>query len=304
MKSSLRRSSLTTRNLSNYTNSQPQAHADNRYWESYLVRYLLPTVVGAALVWILLWQIPDSYGLPNILTKKASVDTTFLLLLGLAGFVYCYLSSSLVLVMHYGRWKGWSDDKNSLRLFSGHPATLKQRLKTVLNSTAGTALVASVIFGAVLFGFIKLIITNGVSASINLNDLYFMMVALFAVAWQWVTTWQVMTQKHEMYAFYKALASARSQAGNYDYVESYRHLREHGNAFFIVLAEILFFFYLYVGIKLILPERQPIFPAMQIAIGTILLVAWIIPGVYAWHLGTALELQLAREHSKAPPHAP
>lgn len=279
-------------------------HADTRFWENYLVRYFLPTVIGAVLVWILLWQIPDSYGLPALLTKKTTIDSTFLALIGLAGFVYCYLSSSLVLVMHYGRWKGWSDDKTNLQLINGRRTPWKLRLKTAANTTAGSLFLAALLSSVFLLGSIQLVVTNNLSVLINLDDVYLMEAALFAVAWQWVIACQVFAQRAEMYAFYKALTNARSQTGHNGFVESYRHLREHGNAFFIVLAEILFFFYLYVGIKLILPEVPWKSPAIQMTVGALFTVAWILPGVYAWHLGTTLELQLAREKSKENHHAP
>lgn len=304
MQSSFRRNSISIRHLNSSNNSQSQVPTNTRYWENYLVRYFLPTVVGAILVWILLWQIPESYGLPNVLTKRASIDSTFFALIGLAGFVYCYLSSSLVLVMHYGRWKGWSDDKANLQLFNGRRTPWKLRVKTAANTTVGSLLLAALLSSVFLLGSIQLVVTNNLSVLINLDDVYLMEAALFAVAWQWVIACQVFAQRTEMYTFYKALTNARSQTGYNGFVESYRHLREHGNAFFIVLAEILFFFYLYVGIKLILPETPWKSPALQMTFGALFTVAWILPGVYAWHLGTALELQLAKENPKGDRHAP
>lgn len=79
--------------------------------------------------------------------------------------------------------------------------------------------------------------------------------------------------------FYHKLATDRAGKGDdakvEEYVQSYRHLREHGNAFLIILMEVT------------------LAAAMYAAESTILLfnlvVIWILPATFSWFLGTWLE---------------
>jgi hypothetical protein len=61
------------------------------------------------------------------------------------------------------------------------------------------------------------------------------------------------------------------------YVESYRHLREHANAFSIILMEIVLAFVL-----ASLPGRM----------WAVLVLVWIAPASFCWLLGTELEAKL------------
>ena len=84
--------------------------------------------------------------------------------------------------------------------------------------------------------------------------------------------------------FYRDLATARSKGmpekdkpptPGMEYLTSYRHLREHGNAFLIVLLEGLLAYTLFHS-----PSRS---------CATIILVLWLLPAATVWLLGTVLE---------------
>lgn len=276
----------------------PSIHADVRYWENYLVRYLLPTVVGAALVWILLWQIPEAYDLPAILKKRHPIDSTFLILIGFAGFVYCYVSSSLVLGMHYGRWTGRSLDGGERRFRMGDRLSWTKTHKYLRNSPTGTVLWTLVVATVLFFVSVKWLAVTNLIAFIQPDDAVLLAIAVMAIAWQWTKAGQALSRRHDMYTFYKALVRARSQSAHSDYIESYRHLREHGNAFFIVFAELFFFAYLCIAIKLLFPSHGHADPTAQIWTSIVLISAWIFPGVVAWFLGTELELRLVATETR------
>src|SRR5262245_60943118 len=76
----------------------------NRWWESYLVRYLMPSIAGVAIVtW--LTNISDS-GLRQLLwlpRPTQSLDTPVLVLLFLYGNLFCYVASYPVLCFHATR---------------------------------------------------------------------------------------------------------------------------------------------------------------------------------------------------------
>lgn len=82
------------------------------------------------------------------------------------------------------------------------------------------------------------------------------------------------TASHE---YYEKLSKARAsdKADRQEYKESYRHLREHGNAFFILVFEGV------LGVVLVgLPNA---------AFALICLLIWIVPSAFVWLHGTLLE---------------
>ena len=69
-----------------------------------------------------------------------------------------------------------------------------------------------------------------------------------------------------------------SQNYNTVYLESYKHLREHGNTFLIIIFEILLAILLY-QIK-------------DLTTFTIVIVLWILPAAFIWQFGNFLESKL------------
>lgn len=278
-------------------------HNDVRFWENYLVRYLLGSIVGGALVWILLWQIPDTYSLPPILTRRATVDSTFLALIGFAGFAFCYVSSSLVLAMHYGRWIGQSLDRSVHQFNVGDQLSWGETRKYLRNSPAGTLLWTLGLAIALFYGSVKWLSASNLIAFIQPDDAVLLIIAVLAIAWQWTKVGQALSRRQDMHSFYEALVRARSRSTHSDYIESYRHLREHGNAFFIVFAELFFFAYLCIAVRLMFPSHGHVSQTAQTWIGIVLTSAWIFPGLIAWFLGTELELCMVAAESKQSQYA-
>lgn len=77
--------------------------------------------------------------------------------------------------------------------------------------------------------------------------------------------------------YYGKLTKARadSSLGSSEYVESYKHLREHANAFLIVLFE--------AALGLILYFSESLFTSIAV------LVLWISPAAIIWFFGNLLE---------------
>ncbi|MBE3650927.1 hypothetical protein [Paenibacillus polymyxa] len=84
-----------------------------------------------------------------------------------------------------------------------------------------------------------------------------------------------------IYKYYNQLAEHRAKREKNDaikeYVESYKHLREHGNAFFIVLMEII------LGVLLFWFPKIIIISVIGI---------WVVAGALVWFIGTYLERKL------------
>jgi hypothetical protein len=88
--------------------------------------------------------------------------------------------------------------------------------------------------------------------------------------------------RKKIFNYYTKLSinrSARSSdEATREYVESYKHLREHGNAFFIVLLELIFGFMLY----------------KFNGVGMLILIAvWVSVSASVWVIGTRLEIKFA-----------
>jgi hypothetical protein len=76
--------------------------------------------------------------------------------------------------------------------------------------------------------------------------------------------------------FYLDLGKARSvDHRRSEYVETYRHLREHSNAYAILVLELL--------LAVVLANAHT-----RKTLG-LLLIIWLLPAVYCWFVGTLLE---------------
>ncbi|MEK3776639.1 hypothetical protein MHB85_19255 [Paenibacillus sp. FSL K6-4396] len=177
---------------------------EQRWWEFYLVRYFVGTVVGTIIVLLLVFG--EGSNVKDILVKvdafKVSVNNfqmVHLWLYGFLGLAFCYIASGPILLFHAIRGFVYKDNR-----------------------------------------------------------------------------------ERDIYKYYEQLAEHRAKREKNDaikeYVESYKHLREHGNAFFIVLMEII------LGILL--------FWFSKIAI-IIVIVIWVLAGAYVWTIGTYLERKLS-----------
>jgi hypothetical protein len=92
-----------------------------------------------------------------------------------------------------------------------------------------------------------------------------------------------LARSRSLFEFYDLLDKRRSSRG--ELVKSYRHLREHGNSFFIVFLEI--------ALAVVLFQTQKIVPAkptwyLEVA-WLAALAVWIAPAVFVWLISTIFE---------------
>ena len=228
-------------------------------WGYYYLRYFVGAIVGAGLL-VGLWM-----GSPVLQTfphTRPPTDQEWLNLaasitaLGTAGLAYCYIASAPILLMHGFRL-----------LFSP-----KKWFWSVLR----VAFVLTVILlGAIVWHF-------GPTTPISLQRAQRLRSLLYvpyglAVALQILCLLSVGLAPARN--LYNGLAHQRARAINErwvgEYVESYRHLREHGNALLIILMEVILAAALYAADTLIRFFT--------------LAVIWIIPAAFSWFFGTWLE---------------
>jgi hypothetical protein len=192
-----------------------------------------------------------------------SLDATRLTMLAVYGLVYCYVASAPILVFHSGR-------------FLIRPEI---RLRSIFKSKVFYACaLLPIIFGALA----RLIGDKG-----NWFALTAFAVTLL-LELQVVTVCRSVIGSAKLFRFYKRLAEHRKTNG--EIVESYRHLREHGNSFFIVFLEIALGVVLFQASKLAPEDRC----SKGLALGLVevyllVFVAWIMPAVCVWLISTLLE---------------
>lgn len=247
----------------------------SRWWEFYIVRYALGTVFGVLIVNLLAKSggtIPFPEGNVSELTKSEGLP----LLLGY-GLAYCYLASAPILVFHAARF--------SLRI-SG--IRFSEVIVAVVSAVAAGSW-ATYADGWVESKELRLLTTVAIAA------------ILFVILLQWLALIRTASGTEEMWEFYRELDRRRRIKENRELVDSYRHLREHGNAFFVVFLELV------LGLGLYVVNRVSVFhsvvaPSAEGAttglIQTLILVLlWIVPGAYVWTIGCVLERKFGKDNS-------
>lgn len=120
--------------------SEPKS-SNNRWWESYLVRYLSGSIIGSICVFSIVlfflyrygFDLNDFKSIFNVFKRKDFPVSIIFIVLIISGLTYSYLISSPITVFHYGRagqgffekqvrfiWLGWSGFLLSYILFSGN----------------------------------------------------------------------------------------------------------------------------------------------------------------------------------------
>jgi len=219
----------------------------------------------------------NSFGMAGLYVSNLAVGPHTLL--AAYGLVYCYIASAPVLVFHAGRFL--------LKLGT----TSRTRIKWL-----GLCLFLPVVVA---------IVTHVLSSSRPAAErvLYFgSFSALAAILWlQVVVVYRTLFNNTELYSFYARLAARREEAIG-EIKDSYRHLREHGNSFFIVFLEGVLALVLF-GATTLTPFSLGAISVTANAVVLVILVAWILPSVFVWVIATVLERRFSESAADqaAPP---
>ncbi len=95
--------------------------SNNRWWESYLVRYFLGFVVGAICIAIIVGHsglVPGSMFIANETQRVVANEskygvTSIVIAVALLGLAYCYVASTPITVLHAGRYRKGAADRLS-----------------------------------------------------------------------------------------------------------------------------------------------------------------------------------------------
>jgi hypothetical protein len=231
-----------------------------RWWENYLVRYFVGTAVGAAIIIILLDSSLSSF--KSIVFSSSTKDSTvkdvnpWVLVAG--GLAYCYFASAPMLTLHATRAQ--------LGLVE-----MRHRWNRVV------VLISTIVTLTLGFKFLFKVEWTTIGA---------LELLLFSVIFG--TQIVLLIEAHRqsfrpIQLFYENLSQQRSAGADdlktSEYIESYRHLREHANAYAIIVLELV----LALVLSAVHADWQKV---------TVLLL-WVAPSGYCWLIATVLEARFA-----------
>lgn len=241
-------------------NLETKKASSDRWWEFYFVRYFVGSVIGGAIVFYLNSKAGSALTgaiIPNV-DDISKLDAHLVLMLAAMGLAFCYLASAPVLVLHATR---------SVFL-------------TANTKTFGRSLLYAFALALVLSTLVYWRLENP-----DVGIFFAVLLLSLVLCFQLVPIYFALQAEGDItHAYYKTLTKARSNPTTdaIEYVESYKHLREHGNAFFIVFFEVVLGFLLWAV------------PQGNYAI--LVLFLWIIPAVLVWFVGSILEYRYSNDY--------
>jgi len=244
----------------------PQSNTEensSRFWEFYAVRYSIGAVLGALILFLL---VKKNQSLSDFVFIKAGepidlIEVGIFLALGL---LYAYLSSAPMLVLHAGRFlipKGSNSASKSL-----------------------TFILLNLITPIAFYYF------STIPSAPTLAICPFVFLASLVLSGQGAIIFNCHSKRSELFAFYKNLSINRSYAKG-GFVDSYRHMREHGNAFAIVLFEIVLAMLMFATTVYMTIQNNGYSPdTFELAtyLGIVIMV-WITPAALIWLVACYIE---------------
>jgi len=233
----------------------------SRWWDHYYVRYFVGSVFAVPLMLALskaeaLESLVDGIGNSKLLNATV---------LGAAGLAFCYVASAPILLLHATR--AHRSNANQARI----PVGWGTRFFAIGTMALAIALGAWIV--------------HGVAKPIE-NPTWLGFVPFLAVA---VTQGALIlrTPTAAIVEFYRHLAVERAHDPKQElgrkrkeYIQSYRDMREHGNALLILVME---------GVL-----TAALLQANNLSILLAMLVLWVMPAALVWFVATDLEAHLDR----------
>jgi hypothetical protein len=269
---------------------------NNRWWENYLVRYFVPSIAGMVLVGIIATQQQENIAklLPRFLiTEINKFETAHLVLWLLLGTLYCYIASYPILCFHATRVLDFqripADDKD-IKDITG--LSTKNEL---LNPYLWTAVYALAIYAIYIF-FKEYFFDLGLICTIlfALLQMYRLYKAYSSLG---LFTRKTVVKKTAAYAYMLVLSNKRgpdtedSDSDDQNKtvsrprvdIDSYKHLREHGNTAFIIFLEVAIFPSAYWCVKN--------FKVWELAL---LIGVWVFPAMLTHYFAQHLEFSFSQ----------
>jgi len=259
----------------------------NRWWENYLVRYLMPSLGGMILIRII-FEIGDGKYKKFVpaftITDSQFFSSAHLIIWFICGSFFCFLASYPILVFHVTRVIDFKEEGTKVARIYFNPY-----LHTLI---FGILSLSSAYFNCISLAYVAVI--------------FYMLIQIARLAFCFFKQDKFKTQRERIsfsYAYLVKLSKRRSTIENKetikdndedegsstteirsnrdkDIADSYRHLREHGNTAFIILLEIFLTPIVLVAIS------SESYAGLHLGL---LISLWILPSVFIYWFGQHLE---------------
>ncbi len=275
-----------------------------RWWEYYAVRYLMPSVAGVAIVnWVCSYSHSGLRVLLSLPPTDQRLDTASLTLLFLYGNLFCYVASYPVLVFHATRVLDFADDTWPHALPDGYIATTLLAVAGFLATLAPedcryvAAFLLASLFAVVqlwrlwmiFFSRIDVAGCHGVDGSPGMVSYAYGY--SYALARRRGKSTETKTQTTATTGSAdddldddEQVTTTRRVLWHKDYMDTYRHLREHGNSAFIFLLELGLAALVYCVVT-----KSGKSAEQQLSAVGILFAIWAIPAVFVHLIAQHLE---------------
>jgi hypothetical protein len=285
-----------------------QASMSPRWWEAYLVRYLVGTPVGGLCILVLSHKIVE--GAPGYshfhssfveaLSKGAvSVSPTAAIVFGVLALVYCYVASAPITVIHASRmfrdaWFNRLPRFSWLALFAVLVITVHYIVVGSFQgrgSPRGPAYFAifAMAMPALWVLFAQVLCVMRLHLDETPKSHIYRRLCLLLTTLR--TDDLPPEQRGQFTSYYEALVRAREKASGMR--ETYTHLREHANSIFITVFEISLASLLFVTL-----DRAPKDVLVRIVLVVCVLLVWLLPNVFMWAQANRLEAKLVSDHAR------
>lgn len=281
---------------------------ERRWWESYLVRYLIGTPIGVICVLAIIHRM--LYGLPQFEKLHAllldptaghvSLNAASAVVLGVLGLVYCYIASAPISIIHAtrmfrGEWFNRAPRYSWLLLFAviagvvyrlgmlsqpGEPIRSAQQLADI--SILLLAFPALWIVFAQVLCIMRLHLDEPLVGGTIVSKLYRRVCLLVVRFGREDFEPKELGQYTD---FYWRVAIERDK--HVGLRETYTHLREHSNSVFIVLFEISL-----ASLMVWTLSHMPNDAFVRAIAAVLVLFLWLLPNVFLWNQANRLERSL------------
>ena len=289
-----------------------------RWWENYLVRYLMPSIAGAAIVnWLVASAHPDIRQLLLLEVGSQGVQAPTLALLFLYGNLFCYVSSYPILGFHVTRVIDFEHGVWRHSLWDGYVSTLLLACVALFLSTLtdGNSCADKFLpFAAVLaFDGLQLYRIKLALSPVHMDGVDGPVSRLFAYAHtlsrrrgvveELRVTKQLSKDQEDRDTrdrFDEETEWQKRSIWRREFVDTYRHMREHGNSAFIFVLELTLAATSYVVLKTHNTDAAPV----QLSLLAILLGLWAMPAIFIHFVGQHIERRFSWYDRRAVPHEP
>lgn len=273
-----------------------------RWWENYLVRYLMPSIAGAAIVaWLTDIAGHDLKALLLMELGNGGLQTPTLLTVFLYGNLFCYIASYPILGFHVTRVIDFHGDANSNIFLNGYISTIMLGIIALVLSVIIIDPLVLKVFPFIfvtLFSLLQIIRIIYCLRRISHSSLSGKESKIFAYTYSLarrrgiaeeltITKQNTPDQKDEETGdkFDEESEWQKKTVWRKEFIDTYRHMREHGNSAFIFVLELILAAFCFCLLKAFWQESAEF---KLSAIG-ILLSLWALPALSVHFLGQHIE---------------